>query len=91
MELQGFNEPWRVHDLRRTVSTEMSRLRINETVAERVINHGPKGLTKVYDKYQFLDEKREALDTWVQKVIDLIAPPPKNVISIQRRGASGSS
>ena len=43
-------------------------------VAERVIGHLPKGLRKVYDQYDYLDEKREALEAWEAALLRLVAP-----------------
>ena len=47
---------WRLHDLRRTGRSEMARLKVDDVVAERVLNHVPRGLAKVYNQYQYLDQ-----------------------------------
>ena len=56
--------PFVIHDLRRTVRTRLSALRIPDHVAEMVIGHGRKGIARVYDQHRYLDEMREALDAW---------------------------
>jgi integrase len=56
--------PFVIHDLRRTMRTKLSSLRIPDTVAEMVIGHGRKGLQRVYDQHRFVDEMREALTAW---------------------------
>jgi integrase len=56
------------HDLRRTARTGMARLGVSETIAERVINHIPDGMVKVYDLHDYLDEKRDALNKWTTHV-----------------------
>jgi integrase len=53
-----------IHDIRRTVRTRLSSLRVSYEVAERCIGHGPKGLARVYDQHRYVDEMREALDLW---------------------------
>jgi integrase len=53
-----------LHDLRRTCRTGLSRLKIQPHVAERVLNHVQPGIEGVYDRYEYLEEKREALDKW---------------------------
>jgi integrase len=59
---------WRLHDLRRTGRSEMARLKVDDVVAERILNHVPRGLIKVYNRYQYLDEKREALNLWAREL-----------------------
>ncbi|MCJ2117655.1 integrase arm-type DNA-binding domain-containing protein [Methylobacterium sp. J-001] len=66
--------PWRLHDLRRTGSTGMARLRQPIHVTEAVLNHATgavSGVAAVYNKYQYLDEKRAALEAWAAHVGDL--------------------
>lgn len=87
-ELSGISD-WRIHDLRRTVRTELSRLRTPEIVAERVINHAPRGPSKVYDQFTYLDEKREALEAWGARLRAIIEPPPENVVALPRAGQQG--
>lgn len=59
---------WRIHDLRRTATSMMARLRFPPHVLSAVLNHAPqatmKGVLSVYNRYEYLDEKREALTTW---------------------------
>ncbi len=64
-----------LHDVRRTVRTRLSALRISERVAEMVIGHGKKGLARVYDQHEFYDEMREALELWERKLTYLADQP----------------
>src|SRR5262249_45441302 len=41
---------YQIHDLRRTVRTRLAGLGVPDTVAEAVIGHGRKGLSRVYDQ-----------------------------------------
>jgi integrase len=77
---------WRFHDLRRTVRTELARLGVPEVVGERVLNHLPRGLTKTYNKYDYLREKRDALSRWSQEVQSMASPPPANVVPLVAGG-----
>ncbi|HUH00111.1 MAG TPA: tyrosine-type recombinase/integrase, partial [Gammaproteobacteria bacterium] len=52
--------PFVIHDIRRTMRTRLSGLKVQERVAEMVIGHGKKGLARVYDQHEFADEMREA-------------------------------
>jgi integrase len=77
-------EPWVLHDIRRTVRTQLSSLRVAEPVAEMVIGHARKGVARVYDQHKYLDEMREALDEWAARLRDIIEPTPKNVVKLAR-------
>ena len=65
---------WRWHDLRRTARTNLSRLRLSDTVAELTIGHIPQGLAAVYDQWSYLDEKREALEAWSRLLRQILHP-----------------
>ncbi len=78
-------EAWCLHDLRRTGRSEMARLKIDDVVAERVLNHVPRGLAKVYNQYQYLDEKREALDLWARELQKITKPAKGEVVTLRER------
>lgn len=63
---------WIPHDLRRTARTHMSRLRVPREVAEAVLNHAKGGMVKIYDQYEFDDEKKEALQAWERELLRLV-------------------
>jgi integrase len=65
--------PWRIHDLRRTARTGLSRLRVQPHVAELVLGHAVTGLIKIYDKHDYLDEKRDALSRWEAHLAAILA------------------
>lgn len=60
----GNPAPFVIHDIRRTVRTRLSSLRVPYEVAEMVIGHGKKGLARVYDQHHYLPETRDALERW---------------------------
>lgn len=69
-------KPWRLHDLRRTCSTGMAKLGQPIHVVEAVLNHRSgtiSGVAAVYNRYQYLAEKRAALESWGSDVERLIA------------------
>lgn len=53
---------WRLHDLRRTARSLMSQAGVPTDHAERCLGHVMPGVRGVYDRYEYLDEKREAFD-----------------------------
>lgn len=74
--------PWVNHDLRRTLRSRLSELRVNSDVAEAVLAHVKPGIRGVYDRYEYFDEKRHALDAWSARLRGIVEPPPKNVIEL---------
>jgi integrase len=60
----------RGHDLRRTAASGMARLGIARDTISRVLNHVERGprATSVYDRYDRVTEKRDALDAWAHEV-----------------------
>ncbi len=77
---------WVIHDLRRTCRTKLSALGVSEVVAERVLNHVPRGMAKVYNMHEFLPEKREALEKWAARLRDILEPAPANVVKLDEAG-----
>ncbi len=57
-------DPWVNHDLRRTLRSCLSMLRVQPEVAETVLAHVKPGIKGVYDRYDFLHERRAALEKW---------------------------
>ena len=58
---------WRLHDLRRTCVSGMARLGIAPHVADKILNHQAgtiSGVAAVYQRHEFLAERRKALDIW---------------------------
>lgn len=71
-------EPWRAHDLRRTLAAGMQRLGIEERVVEKIINHTGgtrRGIVSVYQVYDFEKERRAALDAWSARVLGIVGTP----------------
>lgn len=52
------------HDLRRTAASHMTSLGIPRLVVSKILNHVEQGVTAVYDRHSYDDEKREALAKW---------------------------
>ena len=68
---------WTSHDLRRTARTLMSRLSIPHHVRERVLNHSVGKIQATYDRYDYLEEKRKALDLLGQEIVKITGPALK--------------
>jgi integrase len=53
---------WTLHDLRRTARSLMSKAHVPADRAERCVGHVIGGVRGVYDKYEYLEEKRDAFN-----------------------------
>jgi len=84
-ELGHAPEPFRLHDLRRTVRTRLSSLRVAFEVAEMVIGHGKRGNQRVYDQHEYLTEMHEALEMWAARLRSIVEPPPPNLVHLGAR------
>jgi integrase len=81
-------EPWRLHDLRRSVASGMARLGASLPVIEKCLNHVSgsfAGIVGVYQRHQFKDEKRAAFAAWAGHVMRLI-DHQANVVPLRREG-----
>lgn len=63
-------EHFTVHDLRRTCRSLLAKAGIAAHIAERCLNHKLKGVEGIYDRYDYLDERRGAL----VQISSLLAP-----------------
>jgi integrase len=85
MKELGEVPPFTVHDLRRTVRTRLSALRISDRVAEQILGHGAKGIQRVYDLHKFQEEMTEALDAWALRLRVIVEPQmSRNVVRLRK-------
>ncbi|HEY2531125.1 MAG TPA: site-specific integrase [Xanthobacteraceae bacterium] len=62
-KVTGPMAPWRLHDLRRTARSLMSRAGVSSDHAERCLGHVIGGVRDVYDRYEFYQEKAQAYES----------------------------
>jgi integrase len=77
-------ELWRVHDLRRTAATGMARLNFPPHVVDKALNHVSgtiSGVAAVYNRFEYLEQRRAALEAWGRYVDHLVSPVQANVIT----------
>ena len=76
---------WVLHDLRRTATTGIARLGIAPHVADRVLNHTAgtiRGVAAIYNRFEYLEERRAALEAWGRCIEAQIGREVQNVVSL---------
>ena len=79
---------WRLHDLRRTFSTNLNKIGIAPHVVEACLNHvsGSKsGVAGIYNQYAYLPEKTAALERWASHVAGLIEGRSAKIVQMKRK------
>ena len=88
---KGVISPWRLHDLRRTVSTRMhDELGIAPHIVEAVLNHvsGHRaGVAGVYNRALYAKEKAVALARWAEHLGAIVAGERSKVVTMPKGGA----
>jgi integrase len=67
---------WTFHDLRRTAASTMARLGTPVEVIERTLNHVSgsfRGVAGTYNRHNYAQEKRKALEAWADFIEALVA------------------
>ncbi len=72
------------HDLRSTCRSHLSMLGVDVLIAERCLNHSLGGLVAVYDKHDYLTERRRALELWAAKLAAIEAGAAFNIVPLKR-------
>jgi integrase len=65
---------WTLHDLRRTARSLMSRAGVPPDHVERCLGHIIPGVRDVYDRYEYVEEKRDAFDRLAALIMEIINP-----------------
>jgi integrase len=76
---------WTLHDLRRTAATGMARLNFPPHVVDKVLNHVSgtiQGVAAVYNRFDYLEERRLALETWGRYIENVKNRMPTNVVAL---------
>jgi len=64
--------PWRLHDLRRTGASTLGRLGFDTIAIAELVAHQPtklRGVATIYQRYDFAEERAQALDAWAEHVL----------------------
>lgn len=78
----GHSEKWTLHDLRRTFATRLNDLSVAPHIVEQLLGHSLGGVMAIYNRSQYIPEKRAALDMWLEH-LDMLSMVNENVIPIR--------
>jgi integrase len=78
--------PWIFHDLRRSFSSGLARLGVDDEIRERLLAHIPEKLKRTYNVYDFMLEKQRALDLWSVRLHEIVSAPANSgaVVTMRR-------
>jgi integrase len=76
-------QPWRLHDLRRSMRSGLGRLGVAPHVAEMVIGHAQSGVQGIYDRYRYEAEIAQALAAWAEFLTAIIEGRRSTVVPLR--------
>ena len=79
---------WTAHDLRRTFSTKMNEkppqgIGVAPYVVEKMLNHTLGGVMGIYNRAEYLDERRQALEAWSAWLLALVDKNSADVVPLR--------
>jgi integrase len=69
---------WRLHDLRRTARTLLSKAKVSTEIAERILGHARPEMEQTYNQHQFDQEKADALADLATLIESIVNKPTDN-------------
>lgn len=73
-----------LHDFRRTARTHLAALGVDPIVAERCLNHRIQGVEGIYNRHQYFEERKTALEQWSALLVALENGEGYNVSPIRK-------
>lgn len=71
------------HDLRRTAASMMTSIGVPRLHVEKVLNHTLPDIAEVYDRHDYYQEKKIALERWADHLEDILARRKGRVVSFE--------
>jgi integrase len=78
--------PWTLHDLRRTVATQLGDLGVQPHVVEAVLNHrsgAKRGVAGVYNKSPYEREVKAAMALWADHVRSIVEKSERKILPLR--------
>ena len=80
--------PGRPHDCRRTIATGLAEMGVAPHVVEHALGHTMPRVLATYNKHDYLDEQRIALNAWAEHLDGILAGKAAKVVSIRKAAQS---
>ena len=80
---------WKIHDIRRSVVTDMNEIGIMPHIVEGLVNHleGQSRIARTYNKARYTAEKAQALDRWAEHVLSIVEGRRSKVVPLRTERA----
>jgi integrase len=80
-------EPFQMRDIRRTCETALAAAGVSKDIRAQILSHGLGGVQdRHYDRHQYMDEKRRALEMWDARLVEIASGAQRdNVLPLKRR------
>jgi len=75
---------YRLHDLRRTARSLLSRAGVNADIGERCLGHALAGVRATYDRHDYLPQMTRAYDALAALIERIAKPPGGNVTELHK-------
>ena len=85
LESKELRESFELRDLRRTCETMMAALGMSSDIRAQIQSHGLGGVqARHYDRHNYMDEKRDALEKWNRYLERLVTVKTREVIPLHQ-------
>src|SRR5262249_56213987 len=74
---------WTLHDVRRSFASGAARIGIGLPVVEKILGHTGgsfRGVVGIYQRFDFADAKRQALEAWARHIDALVSGKPASKV-----------
>jgi len=76
---------WRIHDLRRTARSLLSRADVDADTSERCLGHALPTIRATYDRHSYLPQMQRAYDALSALISRIANPPDGKVLELRKR------
>ena len=63
----------------------MTGMGVPRLVVGMILNHVESGVTRIYDRHSYDQEKRQAIEAWAQRLDEILANTGDNVVRLKGR------